>query len=117
MKSLLFSGRRNSDIDITVGSLKWPTPIEDLGKNTKIAMPLLHWSDDDLLQYLHSQRFAPDMTRYEIANHALRDRSDKTTNPDHMSCCIRCLAAERGATVYCPKSGSEVVSFSGLREP
>jgi 3'-phosphoadenosine 5'-phosphosulfate sulfotransferase (PAPS reductase)/FAD synthetase len=109
---VVFCGRRASDADVTVGSLWWDSEVEPLGRANRVAMPLLKWSDEELLHYLQLRHINPDPSRYEVVDSTLRERADKSSNPDHVSCCIKCLATPRGGRLHCPISNSTIVSFS-----
>jgi 3'-phosphoadenosine 5'-phosphosulfate sulfotransferase (PAPS reductase)/FAD synthetase len=111
---VVLCGRRACDQDTTVGSLSWDAPVEPIGGSSSVVMPLLDWSDEDLLSYLDLRNITPDPLRYERIENVLREQPGKIANPDHLSCCIRCLSARRGERLYCPLSNSEVTSFNPL---
>lgn len=111
---VIISGRRRSDYDITVGGLDWDQPIFELKNHTRIVMPLLNWSDEDLYTYLAQRRVPLDQRRYRAVDTAIREHRNKSYSPDHLHCCCRCAAVPRGSKVLCPLSGASVTSFSGV---
>jgi hypothetical protein len=113
---ILISGRRDSDVDISLGSLRWPDTVQSLNDDTAIVMPILNWSDRDVYHYLRWQQMEPDLIRYEQVGHSFRSRPDMRSNPDHAPYCIRCFAAPRGAEVSCPKLKCTIRSFRGIAE-
>jgi 3'-phosphoadenosine 5'-phosphosulfate sulfotransferase (PAPS reductase)/FAD synthetase len=113
---ILISGRRDSDVDISLGSLRWHNTVQSLEGNSAIVMPILNWTDQDVYHYLRWQQIEPDLIRYEQAGHSFRSHSDMRNNPDHAPYCIRCFAAVRGADVACPKFKRTITSFRGIAE-
>lgn len=114
--NMLINGRRRTDRDVSLGSLRWGRCVEPISPHSSIVMPLLNWEDKDVYYYLSSRQIDPDYSRYEQQGASLRSRVDMQSNPDHAPFCIRCLAAKKGASVACPKIGSNVISFSEIPE-
>jgi hypothetical protein len=99
----IISGRRSSDVDPTVGSLKFDSEVAVLENGTRIAMPLLDWADEDVAYFLSRHpSWSPDSKRYFSENGRYRSWQDETVNPDWAPICVRCHSAHSGDVIICP---------------
>lgn len=108
-------GRRSSERDVTVGDLFWPSTLYRMEFGAKISMPLLNWSDSDVMNFLQSRAIQIDWRRYQKHGRHIVERPDKTYSPDHVNCCCRCASVGRGAAVLCPVSRVNIVSLLNVQ--
>lgn len=114
---LVIAGRRQVDIDSTLGSLRIASAKTRLEHGTELLMALHEWTDEDVAYFLTTHcDYPPDWERYELIGGCLRNRVEKGANPDHAQICIRCFAAETSTPPDCPLLLSHVDSRHALSE-
>lgn len=75
--------------------------ISQLG-GTRLVVPFVDWTDEDIWAYIRHYNLPYDKQRY--------DAKDETTSPDKYPTCYRCLdGAYRGALVPCPKQNGTLI--------
>lgn len=90
-----FHGHKGTDDPELGESGKIVAPVSQLG-NTRLVVPFIDWTDQDIWDYIRKYDLPYDRQRY--------DARDETVSPDKYPTCFRCLDTRlKGETIVCPK--------------
>lgn len=99
---LLFSGARSADTDPLLGDMPLSSNLVLQPGFPAVAFPMRSWSDQELWEYIESENVPVQEDRYHKSAGAWGEFADKRNNPDYLTGCVRCLAADSGESVECP---------------
>ena len=99
-----FHGHKGTD-DPEMGAQGVIThPVSQLG-GTRLVVPFVDWTDEDIWDYIHTYDLPYDRQRYEAR--------DESVSPDKYPTCYRCLDTTlRGQMVDCPKSHTPMLNVA-----
>lgn len=104
----VFHGHKSSDVDPAYGPVPINCDIRQAPGVPALAFPLRKWTDELIWEYTEKAAIPVDQLRYSYRT----ERTDKTSNPDYIPACVRCLDRRGPATVWCPKLNAEVANVS-----
>lgn len=112
---VVFHGHKNSDVDPLFGAV----PLEcDVQMNPNVggapgpalAFVLREWTDADVWEYTRRFEVPQQSDRYNVETG--EENPDRTTNPDYLEGCTRCLDRDGPKKVFCPRLKCEVGNVS-----
>lgn len=103
-----FHGHKGTD-DPEIGTLgAIVEPVSPLG-GTRLVVPFIDWTDDDIWDYIRRYDLPYDRQRYEL--------KDEAVSPDKYPTCFRCLDTRTiGELVDCPKYQQPLMSMARPEE-
>lgn len=112
----LVIGHKHGDPNHLGGSVEIQSDIKG-GLNCDIYMPLRHWTEENVHDYLNHIGLEADWNRYiatvSTLGYQLREIEDKTRNPDYVEGCFACINRAGEKVVKCPRLfGKEVENIS-----
>jgi 3'-phosphoadenosine 5'-phosphosulfate sulfotransferase (PAPS reductase)/FAD synthetase len=79
-------------------------PVSQLG-NTRVVVPLVDWTDENIWEYIHRYNIPYDEARY--------NRHIDETNPDIYPTCFKCIDTQlQGQMIECPKYGKTIQNIA-----
>jgi len=95
----VFSGHKSVDTDPFEGQVPLKHDAAKVG-NVNLVFPLRHWTDDDVWEYIETNKIPYDKRRYA----GRLEVPDKWLNPDYLHACTACVdPRNKGEKVHCPK--------------
>lgn len=108
---LVFVGHKSSDTCPLLGSIPLKTDWQRQPDAPDLVFPLKDWTDADIWEYSRATGCPQQATRYDVAGDG-RELPDRSLNPDYFAGCTRCLDAQAGAEVFCPKLNRNVPNIA-----
>lgn len=100
---LTLHGHKGTD-DPEIGSMgSIVHPVSKVG-STRLVVPFIDWTDDDIWSYIRKYDLPYDRARY--------DEKVEAVSPDKYPTCFKCLDNRNGTVVDCPKYEQPMVNMS-----
>jgi len=109
---VMLHGHKSCDEDPCSGKVPLQVDLVDDPGACAAFYPLREWTDKDVWEYTERFSVPYDTNRYVKTNGRWESKKDKRKNPDYYHACFKCLDADNGPFVQCPKSGMDINSIA-----